>query len=89
MNRRLNQLRGLTDLVGATFEQGVLAVERFEKDAAKVPFQVLEGIAPVAPVARSVHALVDLSISVSLGAVRAASRTTRGLITGLIDTFNR
>lgn len=58
MNRKKSlepHVRGIVDLVSATFEQGTRQVEGVHRKIADIPFSVLGKIRPIAPVSSLVH----------------------------------
>ena len=70
----LKQWRGVTALLRDAVEHGSVAVEKLQKDTAKLPFDVLEIITPIAPVARVAHTVFDASVSATHGSIRLVAR---------------
>jgi hypothetical protein len=65
--------RGVVALVGEAVEHGSRAVERVHLETAKRPFVILEHIPVVAPVARIVHVVHDVTTMSVYGTIRAVN----------------
>lgn len=50
-------VRGLVDLVSATFDEGTRQVETVHRKIADIPFSVLKKIKPIAPVSNLAHGI--------------------------------
>ncbi len=70
----MKRWRGVLHLVRDAVEHGASALERLQKEAATVPFGVLEALPGVSEPARKVHAAHDLAVSGVYGAVRLVNR---------------
>jgi hypothetical protein len=72
--------RGLGALVRDAVEHGSRAVETIQKQTAARPFAILALIPSVAPVAKVVQTVHDLSVSGVHGAIRLVNRAVGAVV---------
>ncbi|AGP42062.1 hypothetical protein SCE1572_50725 [Sorangium cellulosum So0157-2] len=70
----MERWRGLKDLVQEAVEHGSRAVERLQKHAAKLPFDLLEQIPPIQAPVRGIRVIHDTTLSVVHGTIRLVNR---------------
>lgn len=73
----IQRWRGLKDLICDAVEHGSRAVEQLQRDAAKLPFAVLEEVPLLKAPARAAHELHDMVVSNGHRVVRLVNRIVR------------
>jgi len=84
----MKRWRGLTALIHDGVKYGSMAVERVQKDTAKIPFTILEAIPPIALPAKVAHVVHDASVSGVHGIVRVLNAVvgkTADVVLGALD----
>ncbi|WP_434041070.1 MULTISPECIES: hypothetical protein [Sorangium] len=76
--------RGLKDLVQDAVDNGSRAVERLQKHAAKLPFDLLEQIPPIATPVRGIRLVHDTMVSGVHVAIRLVNRVAGYTIDGVL-----
>lgn len=84
MNKK--QWTGVFALVRDAVENGSHAVEKVQKDTAKLPFAVLDVIPAVAPIARIAHVVFDASVTATHGSVRLVTRAAAAVAIAAIES---
>jgi hypothetical protein len=84
----LKRWRGLAALLQSAVENGSLAVERIQKDTAKVPFGILEQLPEIGPVARGAHLVHDVCVSGVHGSIRLVTRALGSGIGVALEIFD-
>jgi hypothetical protein len=85
----MERWRGLKALVVDAVEHGSRAVERIQKETAKVPFDILEQVPPLAAPAKGIHIVYDTTVSGVHGIIRLCARATGEVLDVVIDTVER
>ena len=70
-------------------ENASVAVERIQKETARKPFGILEQIPSLAAPARAVHAIYDVSVSTTHGAIRLVTRVLGKTVDVVLETVER
>jgi len=70
----MKRLRGLKDLVVDAVEHGSRSIERVQKDTARLPFDILEQIPPIAAPVKGVRWVYDVGLSTTHGMIRLVTR---------------
>ena len=81
----MKRWRGLAALVQSAVENGSIAIERVQKDTAKIPLGILEQVPEIAPVARGVHVVHDGLVSTVHGAIRSVTRVVGGSVCAVLE----
>ena len=76
----MDRWRGLKDLVQDAVEHGSRSVERLQKHAAKLPFDLLEQIPPIKAPVRGIRLIHDTTLSGVHGAIRLVNRAVGGAV---------
>ncbi|WP_437547826.1 hypothetical protein WME95_48905 [Sorangium sp. So ce327] len=76
----MDRWRGLKDLVQDAVDHGSRRVERIQKDAAKLPFDLLEQIPPIKAPVRGIRLIHDTTLSGVHGAIRLVNRAVGGAV---------
>lgn len=76
----MERWRGLKDLVQDAVDHGSRAVERLQKHAAKLPFDLLEQIPPIKAPVRGIRLIHDTTLSGVHGAIRLVNRAVGGTV---------
>lgn len=76
----MDRWRGLKDLVQDAVDHGSRSVERLQKHAAKLPFDLLEQIPPIAAPVRGIRLIHDTTLSGVHGAIRLVNRAVGGTV---------
>jgi hypothetical protein len=84
-----DRLRGLRALLEAAVDQGASAVERVHKATAARPFDVLDHIPPIAPAARGVRLVHDVTVTGVYEAIRQINHLVGVTLAGVIDVAER
>jgi hypothetical protein len=69
----MRRWRGLSALVQSAVKYGSIAVERVQKQTARLPFAVLEAIPPISLPAKVAHVVHDVSVTGVHGAIRVVN----------------
>ena len=85
----MKRLRGLRALVQDVVEHGSSAIERVHLATARRPFAVLESIPGVAPPARLVHAVHDVSVAGVYATIRLVNRAVGASVELALDAVER
>ncbi|AUX26423.1 hypothetical protein SOCEGT47_069850 [Sorangium cellulosum] len=80
----MDRWRGLKDLVVDAVDHGSRAVERLQKHAAKLPFDLLEQIPPIKAPVRGIRLVHDTALSGVHGAIRLVNRAVGGTVDGIL-----
>ena len=81
----MKRLRGLKDLAIDAVEHGSRSIERVQRDTARLPFDVLEQIPPIAAPVAGVRWVYDLSLSSTHGMIRLVNRVVGVGLDKVID----
>jgi triacylglycerol lipase len=81
--------RGLAALVHDAVEHGSEAVEMIQKDYARVPFEVLEKMDPIATPAHAAHVAHDVSVSLTHRAIRIVNTVVVKTVDVALETLER
>ena len=84
----IKRWRGLKDLVQSAVENGSIAVERIQKEAARRPFTILESIEPIAVPSRGIHEIYDHVVSAVHGSIRLTTRVVGQTADALLDVVD-
>ncbi|WP_437967406.1 hypothetical protein WMF04_49005 [Sorangium sp. So ce260] len=76
----MERWRGLKDLVQDAVDHGSRAVERLQKHAVKLPFDLLEQIPPIREPVRGIRLIHDTTVSGVHGAIRLVNRAVGGTV---------
>ncbi|WP_437284641.1 hypothetical protein [Sorangium sp. So ce406] len=85
----MERWRGLKDLVQDAVDNGSRAVERLQKHAAKLPFDLLEQIPPIAAPVRGIRLVHDTMVSGVHVAIRLVNRVAGHAIDGVLDVVEQ
>ncbi|WP_437522475.1 hypothetical protein WME79_31690 [Sorangium sp. So ce726] len=80
----MDRWRGLKDLVQDAVDHGSRAVERLQKHAAKLPFDLLEQIPPISAPVRGIRLVHDTTVSGVHVAIRLVNRVAGYTIDGVL-----
>ncbi|AUX48406.1 hypothetical protein SOCE26_099400 [Sorangium cellulosum] len=80
----MERWRGLKDLVQDAVDHGSRAVERLQKHAAKLPFDLLEQIPPISAPVRGIRLVHDTMVSGVHVAIRLVNRVAGYTIDGVL-----
>ncbi|WP_438022083.1 hypothetical protein [Sorangium sp. So ce233] len=80
----MERWRGLKDLVQDAVDNGSRAVERLQKHAAKLPFDLLEQIPPISAPVRGIRVVHDTMVSGVHVAIRLVNRVAGYTIDGVL-----
>ncbi|WP_437735311.1 hypothetical protein [Sorangium sp. So ce1335] len=80
----MERWRGLKDLVQDAVDGGSRAVERLQKHAAKLPFDLLEQIPPISAPVRGIRLVHDTVVSGVHVAIRLVNRVAGYTIDGVL-----
>ncbi|KYF50986.1 hypothetical protein BE08_17320 [Sorangium cellulosum] len=80
----MERWRGLKDLVQDAVDNGSRAVERLQKHAAKLPFDLLEQIPPISAPVRGIRLVHDTMVSGVHVAIRLVNRVAGYTIDGVL-----
>ncbi|WP_438021118.1 hypothetical protein WMF18_19490 [Sorangium sp. So ce315] len=80
----MERWRGLKDLVQDAVDNGSRAVERLQKHAAKLPFDLLEQIPPISAPVRGIRLVHDTMVSGVHVAIRLVNRVAGHTIDGVL-----
>lgn len=81
--------RGLKSLVVDAVEHGSRAVERIQKETAKVPFDILEQIPPLEVPVKGIREIHDTAVSGVHGIIRLVNRVTGETLDVVLDAVER
>ncbi len=84
-----NRWRGLLVLVKDAVENGSIAIEKIQKETANRPFGVLEQLTPIAGPVKVIHAIHDVSVSTTHGAIRLVNRVVGGAVDAVLASVER
>lgn len=84
----LNRLRGLRALLEDAVEHGTSAVERVHRATAARPFEVLDLIAPIAPAARGVRVVHDVTVAGVYETIRQVNHLVGITLSAAIDLYD-
>jgi hypothetical protein len=85
----MRRWRGLVALVHDAVKHGSEAVERVQKDYARIPFAAVESIQPIAVPARAAHVAHDVSVSLTHAAIRIVNTTVVQTLDFVLETLER
>ncbi|MGK3993556.1 hypothetical protein [Sorangium sp. So ce1024] len=80
----MERWRGLKDLVQDAVDNGSRAVEHLQKHAAKLPFDLLEQIPPIAAPVRGIRLVHDTMVSGVHVAIRLVNRIAGYTVDGVL-----
>jgi hypothetical protein len=83
----MQRWRGLKSLLVDAVEHGSRAVERVQMETAKVPFDLLEAVPPIAVPVKVVHAIHDASVAGVHGSIRLVARAVGQAADAVIDVI--
>ena len=83
----MERWRGLKALVVDAVQHGSRAVERIQKETARVPFDILEQVPPLAAPAKVAHFLHDAGVSGVHGTIRVVTRLTGHALDVALDVI--
>jgi hypothetical protein len=83
----MQRWRGLKSLLVDAVEHGSRAVERIQMETAKVPFDLLEAVPPIAVPVKVVHAIHDVSVAGVHGSIRLVARVVGHAADAVIDVI--
>jgi hypothetical protein len=84
----MNRLRGLRALLEDVVEHGTTAVERVHRATAARPFDVLDHIPPVAPAARGVRLIHDVTVAGVYETIRQVNHLVGVTLAAAIDLYD-
>jgi hypothetical protein len=84
-----NRLRGLRALLEDAVDQGASAVERVHRATASRPFDVLDHVAPIAPAARGVRLVHDVTVAGVYEAIRQINHLVGATLEMAIEVVER
>lgn len=85
----MNRWRGLKSLVVDAVEHGSRAVERIQKETAKMPFDLLEQVAPLKVPVRGIREIHDTAVTGVHGMIRLVNRVAGETIDVVIDAVEK
>jgi len=85
----MKRWRGLKNLVQDAVEHGSRAIERVQKDTAKLPFELLEKIPPLAVPVKGVREIYETSVSGVHGMIRLVNRVVGTTLDTVIDVVDK
>jgi hypothetical protein len=66
----MQRWRGLKSLIVDAVHHGSRAVERIQLETARVPFEILEKVPPLAEPVKGIHVVYDTSVTATHGIIR-------------------
>jgi hypothetical protein len=85
MTTKMDQLRGLRQLIETAVDQGTSAVERVHRATAARPFAVLDAIPAVAAPARGVRIVHDAILDTVYASIRGVNHVVGSALSVAID----
>lgn len=82
---RIERLRGLASLAVDAVEHGSAAIERVQRDTARLPYAILEALPVIGPPAGRVHAVHDALLTWTHALVRHGARIVGAAIDVALD----
>ena len=84
----MNRWRGLRALLEEAVEHGTTAVERVHRATAARPFDVLDHIPPIAPAARGVRVIHDVTVAGVYETIRQVNHLVGATLSAAIDLYD-
>ena len=81
----MQRWRGLKSLIVDAVDHGSRAVERIQKDTARVPFEILEQIPPLEVPVKGIHQIHDVAVTGIHGMIRLVAQVTGQTLDVVID----
>jgi hypothetical protein len=85
----MQRWRGLSALIVSAVEHGSRAVERIQKETAKVPFDILEQIPPLEVPVKGIREIHDTAVSGAHGMIRLVNRVVGETLSVVLDAVER
>lgn len=85
----MDRLRGLRALIEDAVEHGASAVERVHRATAARPFEILDQIPPIAPGARGVRLVHDVTVAGVYESIRQVNRLVGATLSVALDVIER
>jgi hypothetical protein len=85
---KMNRLRGLRALLEDAVEHGTSAVERVHRATAARPFEVLDLIPPIAPAARGVRVVHDVTVAGVYETIRQVNHLVGVTLSAALDLYD-
>ena len=86
--KEVKRWKGLRALVGDAVEHGASAIERVHIATAKRPFTVMEQIPGIAEPVKGIHAVHDIIVANTYGAVRLVNRALGQALDAALDAVD-
>jgi hypothetical protein len=85
----MQRWRGLKSLIIDAVDHGSRAVERLQVETARLPFEILEQIPPIAAPVKGIHVIHDTTVAGVHGMIRLVNKVTGKTLDVVLDVVEK
>jgi hypothetical protein len=85
----MQRWRGLKSLIIDAVDHGSRAVERLQVETARLPFEILEQIPPIAAPVKGIHVIHDTTVAGVHGMIRLVNKVTGKALDVVLDVVEK